>query len=294
MFELLKDERMKGNSSIEQARLVELYLLSVFDEICQTYGLQYWIDYGTLLGAMRHGGFIPWDDDIDVSMPMHDYLKFIKIAKDVLPKSILLQDMAKVPNAKFRYAKLRDRSSFYCEEQTDVRIPCGIFIDVFPAVKMPRLPIKWVNFICWVQYTCARHAGEALGCPRYSVFMKILDCITCAFYRSIKSCFAILYDVLTFVFPSKRWRANKDLAEKFVLEHDDIFPIRRFTFEGHEYNAPNNIISVLEKEYGDWRSLPPPESRFSHATIISPTIPPPVKWARKWTGETLSPIKNRQ
>ncbi len=285
MFESVRDRRMEGKTPLEQMRLVELYLLDVFDEICQTYGLKYWLDYGTLLGAKRHGGFIPWDDDVDVSMPLQDYRKFIQVCKDILPYNILLQDLSKEPNAKFTYSKLRDRSSFYCEDTTDVRLPCGIFIDIFPAIKAPKLPLRYINFICWVQYTCSRHAGERLGRPRNSVFKKILDCLVCFFYRSVKFCFGMLYDVALMLFPSKGWRAYKDLPERFILEDDEIFPLGRLRFEEHEYFVPNNVCSVLRKEYGDWQKLPPPEARYCHATIISPMLAPSSSWAIQWDGK---------
>ena len=267
-FSHIRDRRSEGKTPLEQARLVELYILDVFDEICKKNGLRYWINYGTLLGACRHGGFIPWDDDIDVSMPLSDYRRFLKIAPKVLPNTIRLQDIAKMPNARFMFAKLRDTRSFYYEDTTDARLPSGIFIDIFPAVRAPRLPPRLLNFICWVQYTTCRHAGDALGRLRRFAVCKMLDCVEALFYRTLMYCSIFLYDVATMMLPSGNWRPNMISPSTVVLSGVDIFPLTRISFEGREYSAPNNVNAVLDKMYGNWRQLPPPEKRQWHAKII--------------------------
>ena len=81
----IPDERLKGDTVLRQAQLVMLRILRVFDAICTKHSLTYWLDAGTLLGAARHGGFIPWDDDIDVMMPLSDYEKFCTLAEKELP-----------------------------------------------------------------------------------------------------------------------------------------------------------------------------------------------------------------
>lgn len=76
---MLKDDREKGKNVNEQARLIMLKLLRELDRICTKYDIPYWLDGGTLLGAIRHGGFIPWDDDIDVAMLRNDYYRFLEV-----------------------------------------------------------------------------------------------------------------------------------------------------------------------------------------------------------------------
>ena len=70
------DNRLEGDTPLRQAQLVMLRMLKIFDAICIKHGLTYWLDGGTLLGAVRHGGFIPWDDDLDVCMPLDDFEKY--------------------------------------------------------------------------------------------------------------------------------------------------------------------------------------------------------------------------
>ena len=76
---------------LSQAKKVMVDILIEIDRICATHNIEYWIDYGTLLGAVRHKGFIPWDDDIDIVMPRKEYNRFIKIAQEELSDAYLLQ-----------------------------------------------------------------------------------------------------------------------------------------------------------------------------------------------------------
>jgi len=96
--------------------------------------LTYYISYGTLLGAIRHKGFIPWDDDIDVCMPRGDYDRFIKEGSEYLPENYFIQTMESDPKYALNFAKLRDSNTALFEKHVlDVDINHGVFIDIFPV-----------------------------------------------------------------------------------------------------------------------------------------------------------------
>ena len=274
LFNDIIDRRTEQTGVLPAARAVEVYLLDVLDRICSQNGLRYWLDFGTLLGACRHGGFIPWDDDIDVSMPIEDYRRLKRIAAEVLPDGIAIKDMATAPNPKHSYLKLVDLKSFYLEEGTDVRNPCGIFIDIFPYIAAPRLPGKIINLICWIQYTASRHAGDCLGKLRRSGLLKMCDCAMFMFYRAVRFWVGCFYDILVLFLKSDYIRPGKDFASRFLLDKKEVYPLGKVLFEGKIYSSPAMPDVVLEKEYGDWRTLPPEDKRYRHATIICPWLTP--------------------
>ena len=123
-----------------QQRMVELLL--AFDAICKRHHIRYWLIGGTLIGAARHQGFIPWDDDMDVQMLREDYLKMIEILPRELDETMALQCRQTDENYFFQYAKLRDRRSVLDENNGYDRIfkERGIYIDIFPTDKHPKWP----------------------------------------------------------------------------------------------------------------------------------------------------------
>ena len=132
MSELSPDEK-------KALQLRELEILDFFADVCKRNGLRYFIIAGTLLGAVRHGGFIPWDDDIDVAMPRRDFNKFAKICKKELPDGYFFQSSKTEKEYPFFFAKLRRDGDTVNEsilESHDIHKGC--YIDVFPLDKCPR------------------------------------------------------------------------------------------------------------------------------------------------------------
>ena len=127
-----------------QHRMTEM--LRVIDGICHRHGLRYWLCSGTLLGAVRHEGYIPWDDDLDIEMMRPDYDRLMEILPRELPEDMALQTPDTDAGYFFCYAKVRDRRSRLSETNDYDRIfeHRGIFIDIFPYEKMP-LPLLWVS-----------------------------------------------------------------------------------------------------------------------------------------------------
>ena len=113
---------------------VELEMLTLVEKICSQYNLKYWLDFGTLLGAIRHSGFVPWDDDIDISMPRPDYQIFQKVAPRHLSYPFFLQNIYN--DGKWLFSKLRN-SETSCICYPDDTLNQGIFIDIFPLDSVP-------------------------------------------------------------------------------------------------------------------------------------------------------------
>ena len=117
----------------------QLDILKAFIKVCDKYNLEYFLVYGTALGAIRHKGFIPWDDDIDVAMPRKDFDKYIELQKEYEGTPYFIQTFKSDPCYIYNYAKLRDSSTTFLENAfKNHRINQGVFIDVFPVDGMSR------------------------------------------------------------------------------------------------------------------------------------------------------------
>ena len=122
-----------NESQMKRIKDIELDMLKVFVSICDQLGLKYYLIGGTLLGAVRHKGFIPWDDDIDVGMPREDYEVFVEKAGKLLPDYIFLQNYRTDENMIFPFTKLRNINTTYIETRTKYsKMNQGVWMDIFP------------------------------------------------------------------------------------------------------------------------------------------------------------------
>ena len=165
--EFYREEVRCGFPVTEKMKRVWAVQLSMLDEverICRKYGLRYFADSGTLIGAVRDKGYIPWDDDIDLAMLREDYERFVKVAPRELGEGLKLQTVYTEENYLRGHAQIRDgRTTGYNEEDARAGYNCGIFIDIFPLDGMPdgKLAARLWAFqvrLCWmVLYTWYRY-----------------------------------------------------------------------------------------------------------------------------------------
>lgn len=280
-----KDRRLEGKTPLRQCQLVQLWMLEVFVEICEKYKLQYFLDAGTLIGAMRHKGFIPWDDDLDVGMPKEDYKRFLQVADRELPEGILLQTPKKFPGAAVPYAKLRDRSSFYCEVNTSTDLPSGIFMDIFPYENFPGLPLRITQVLvswCYNSWTSERVYRTFLNGSVSHLFLSALK----AFVWHVSYVMSrVVFHIAVLISP-RRLKFSPEIGWGMYagFAQEDIFPLGIQEFEGREFFVPHNSDKFLTRKFGNWRKLPPEHERRIHHSIICPTQPPVAVWARPYKG----------
>lgn len=258
-------------------RRTQVKLLSFFAEFCKANHLQYWLDFGTLLGAVRHNGhYIPWDDDIDVSMPMSDWKRLKKLAAMQLNGPIRLFDMSDYA-LDYRCLKLMDCRTFYCEAHTSVDIPCGIFIDIFPYVAVPNVPAS-VNAI-WIRALLStwRRSGVCLRRNHRWIAFKVYDVIEATFYRLLYFFLIFFYRVIAAVIQTRKIGCIF-VGNSRGMEVDKMFPLGTIMFEGEVYSAPREPERLLEVEYGNWQQLPPEGKRATHACIVCENQSPDAEW----------------
>ena len=129
---------MENNKRNLQLKILEM--VKYLDQFCKENNIEYYIIYGSCLGAVRHKGFIPWDDDFDIGMTLENYNKFVDLCKTKLDTNkYFLQTLDTDPNYYLSFAKLRDINTTLIEEKNKgISIQYGVYVDIFPIVGIPK------------------------------------------------------------------------------------------------------------------------------------------------------------
>lgn len=249
---------------LRKAQMREVEILVEVDKICRKHNIKYWIDFGTLLGAVRHKGFIPWDDDLDIAMLSEDYKKFLEIAPKELPEWLFLQNKDTEPSYKRTICKVRDLNSFFVERFDDFDAPYkkGIFIDIFEVIEYPKVSLKTLRFLSkWAIKT-----DQFFSIKQYINFKNIVAGIT----------FPIIKFFLMTIWKCLYIRKSDNIGchlihnhpYKSLLKKEYIFPLSEIEFEGKKFLAPNNLDAYLKALYNDYMTIPKEEDRWIHSKFI--------------------------
>lgn len=248
MEELKKRFNPEG-SILRRQQLRMLELLDAIDAICKKHQIPYWLSSGTLIGAARHKGFIPWDDDLDIEMLRSDYLRLIKILPKELPENFVLQTNETDPYFISIYGKLRDKNSYLEETNSYDRIfkERGIYIDIFPLERIP-------HFLAWIGGHMQGQIYNQLNNKNLKE-ETILKRIRRIYQFNTKIGFPILRFISKLI-PGKELRHSFGTAFFKPRYMKDIFPLTEMEFEGKMYPVPYNTDAMLRKIYGDYMQLP--------------------------------------
>jgi len=263
MMENLKRLHLTGGQLKKlQAELLDL--LIEFDRICNKYDIPYFLYGGTLLGAIRHKGFIPWDDDIDVAMFRDDYNKFKSIVEIELDKDkYFFQNQETDKFYNWVFARLRKNNTVYKREgQEHLKYHDGIFIDIFPLDDISENKFKQ-NLTLYMCKLCKKALWAPVGIKygkniiHRNVF-KLLNLIPRSRIISIYEYFAIKFN------KQKTGLIASHNAFSIVLKKEWYESSKKVEFEGLKFNAPAQYHEFLKARYGDYMKLPPKEDRVGH------------------------------
>lgn len=239
--------------------LWEMYVL--ISDIFDKHGITYFLSYGSMLGALRHNGFIPWDDDFDICVMQDDYTRAIKILQDHLPK-----DKYIVHN--------KESDSIYWLDYTKIRfLHSKVYCALWPDDdKLKYRGICLDIFRCWEE-SQSRYTNKCKQC-RQSVlwyrtqlrhvkhsFLHESRLIMGLLYNRLKLC---CYSLLDMIAPRKQVfiMDPEDIAKPF--DSKLLFPLNKVLFNGRACPVPYKATDILQNQYGEWQELPAVKKRTSH------------------------------
>lgn len=252
-------------------KIRETEILRAFVDFCKENNLRYFMFAGSLLGTVRHKGFIPWDDDVDVCMPRDDYERLKNMDKNSMGPKYFIQSYVSDPEFSLPYMKIRDNNSIFLENSAyKTNINHGIFLDIFPLNGIPDSKFK--RFF----YNSKIYRYNIVINKKYSVQKEN------AIKRAIKGIMALPYHnktvlevvemkdkyILKHQFPSGKYYACGPFSFETTFLRSNFLGADKGTFEGIEVNIPSGWDSILTSHYGDYMTPPPVEKRITNHPII--------------------------
>lgn len=256
--------------NIADIKQISLAILEEFDRVCKKNGLTYSIAYGTLLGAVRHKGFIPWDDDIDVIMPRKDYEKFIHLRNQLDAKYVFVSvdtnDKYTAP-----LAKIYDSNTLLQEIGHNDHFDLGVYIDIFVYDYVPSSKVR-KKVLFKIAYMCLKLWGVAIYSPRTKMRVE-------KFVRHLALKWGLARQSSMFLnWLAKRQKESAQMSnllfstygyQKDMFPADKLHNISALLFEGKEFSAFAEWDYFLSQWYGNYMKLPPKEKQVTHHNFVA-------------------------
>lgn len=264
----------------EQIRRIQIEMIKEVHKICERYKIKYVLGFGSMLGAVRHKGFIPWDDDADILMLRRDYRIFAKACRKELPRKYFLQDECSDEYYLWGYSKLRNTNTTFVRYGQE-HIPCknGVFIDIFPLDNVPWfLPFRILQDgycfalrkMLWAKVgknteknLVVRFIYKGLALVPKSVIYKLRNIMVHDGNRVSGSVRCLLFTA-----PGKHWnKKGNNLYSRYGFKREWILERGEYEFEGELFWGTKEYDACLTYLYGDYMKLPPTEKRAARAPV---------------------------
>ena len=260
--------------SLQESKQIQVQILSYIDAFCQQNNLKYSLYAGTLLGAVRHKGFIPWDDDIDIFMPREDYERLVKMF-DNYSSDYKLHTLELSSTYYCAFAKVEDSRTVICEHTTAPNT--GIYVDIFPFDYVGDNIEKATAFINKIMFWRKLYLAKLIiPTKRNSLYKRIIIYVLKILLLpfSLRTLALIISGKAKSI--SLKTKYSADVAGGYGLK--EILPSNIFdnlvslTFEGKSFKCIANYDIYLSSVFGDYMKLPPIEQR------VSPHIVDSIYW----------------
>lgn len=259
---------------LRKMQLIQLELLEEVDRICVKHNIHYSVEGGTLLGTIRHQGFIPWDDDVDIAMVRSEYRKFCKVCEKELDKNrFFFQNHETDPEYRWGYAKLlKNGTSFVRYGQEHMKMRRGVYVEIFPMDGIPENPLeRWIfNFlrVCCRKVMWSEAGKVCCKTALMRLWFGMLNKIPVDRAFDMLNFLSRKYSekkteyVTCLSFPDCWVKGYKGFKREYYLD------TKRALFEGKEINIPQKEKELLLTLYGEKYMIPPPpEERETHIPV---------------------------
>ncbi|MCZ0862470.1 LicD family protein [Methanocorpusculum vombati] len=260
------------NNQLRKLQLVQLIILLEVNRICEKHSIRYILTGGTLLGAVRHQGFIPWDDDIDIAMPREEYEKFLSACSTELTHPFYLLNSQTERNYVYPFLKICLDDTIALEGYL-ARIPMhkGVWIDIFPYDNFPDGKIQASVYLFLRKYFLSAMSVLRNYFPTTSPFRKLYRYCATLPVRYLSDNRLVLIRERVYSHYNTQ-QTKKKIAAAFSAKTDimdaDIFDaVMSLPFEGFFFPVPVKYHNVLTNVYGDYLTLPPEDKRQNHGLL---------------------------
>ncbi len=264
-----KNIRYKEVTDIYEIQQMELGIMEYIHEVCQKIGVKYFLAYGSLIGAVRHNGFIPWDDDMDICMLRDDYEKLQDYMIAHPDERYELMSYKNNVNYVYPFMKVQDNHTYLVEEDVRIDSDMGIYIDIFPVDGYEddqAFKDKMTKIIKKRQLSCYTFKGISNTKSVVNSIIRYVSVIIFYFTKTNK--YVSQIDEL-----AKSRKVDDYELVDYLIYKDMHKPVWKRewleqtitgVFEGKEFMIPKNYHEILTSDYGDYMQLPPVDQRVSH------------------------------
>ena len=256
---------------------VLLDMLDDFNKLCKKHKIDYFVLDGTGIGAVRHDGFIPWDDDIDVRMLRKDYEEFIKYAEKEYGDKYYLKDYSNDKKYPYNFAKWCKKNTRFIDDNSDIlKLDIGLFIDIYVIDYVPDdskkrnklLKRAWImqkiGLLSVIKNPVIQGRGIKQSIIRFCCkmayyFLKLFKVSPSKMYKKAEDLFVPYNNktkTLAYAFETTPYLSIYDI--------DDIYPLKKHKFNDTYVYLPNNYDKLLRDYFGDYMQLPPEDKRHNH------------------------------
>ena len=261
--------RYQEVTDIREIQQMELGIMEYIHEVCQKIGVKYFLAYGSLIGAVRHKGFIPWDDDMDICMLREDYEKLQDYLIANPDERYEVMSYKNNLNYVYPFMKVQDNHTYLLEEDVRIDSNMGIYVDIFPVDGYEddvQFKNKMTKLIKKRQLSCYTFKGITNTKSVLNSLLRYVSVII--FYFTNTNKYVAQIEELAKSrkvsdYEQVDYLIYKDM-NKPVWRREWLEQVTTGTFEGKEFTIPKNYHEILTSDYGDYMQLPPVEQRVSH------------------------------